>query len=182
MVMRLRSDRGFSLTEMMLTVAMIATVAAISVPVMTDVTGNIRINEAARVVERELQDARLRAVSANRPLRVRFNCPSEGFIRTVEFLNTSADTATNRCQTAAYPYPAADTDVMTRPNYDGPVRVLPSSATVETRTLEFLPDGTARSVVSNVATTITTPVTITVSRLGRTRSVTINGAGKIQLQ
>ena len=61
----------------------------------------------------------------NRPLRVRINCPATGYIRTVEVLGTAADTAANRCLITAYPFPAADTDMMTRPNYDGPVRMLP---------------------------------------------------------
>jgi len=133
-------------------------------------------------VERELQFGRLRAVSSNRILRVRMNCPTAGSLRTVEYLNSSADMATNRCALAAYPFPAADDDVLTRPNYDGPVRYLPPPASVETFIVEFHPDGTAKSVVANVGTTITTPITITVTRHSRTRTITINGAGKIQLQ
>jgi hypothetical protein len=77
---------------------------------------------------------------------------------------------------------SADADLMTRPNYDGPLRVLPSQATVTTSILEFHPDGTAQLVVSNVPQAITTPVTITVQRKTKTKAMTINGAGKIQIQ
>jgi prepilin-type N-terminal cleavage/methylation domain-containing protein len=183
MTTRLRLDRGFTLTEMMLTVAVFATIAAMGVPVLRDLTADIKVNEAARMVERELQDARLRAVSVNRILRVRLNCPQAGQFRTVEYVNASTvDTATNRCDPTTYPYPAADNDVLTRPNYDGPVRIMPTPATVGSEIIEFHPDGTAKNVVSNVASTMTSPVTITVTRYGRYRMVTVNGAGKVQLQ
>ncbi len=178
-----RLESGFTLTEMLLTVAVLATIAAMGVPVMQDLTADIKVNEAARIVERELQDARLRAVSANRILRVRMNCPQAGQLRTVEYLSSSTiDTATNRCDSAAYPFPAADNDIMTRPNYDGAVQMLPTPATVGTYIIEFHPDGTARNVVSNVASDISSPITITITRYSRTRMVTVNGAGKVQLQ
>ncbi|HXW07074.1 MAG TPA: hypothetical protein VD833_17705 [Vicinamibacterales bacterium] len=173
---------GFSLTELMFVIAAMATMMAISVPALLDITDNAKLNSASREVERELQAARLKAVSANRLLRVRFNCPAEGYYRTVEVLGSAADSAANRCVPSAYPFPAPDTDVSTRPNYDGPVRVLPLQATVSTSVLEFRPDGTAALVVSNVAQPIAAPVVVTVTRRGKSKSVTLNGAGKIQLQ
>jgi len=177
-----RSDRGFSLVELMFTVAFAATLMAIAVPVMKDVSDTSKLNGAAREVERELQSARMKAVSANRLLRVRFNCPTAGQYRTIEYVGSVAvDNATNRCSASAYPFPA-DNDVMTRPNYDGPVRLLPYGGTMSTNIIEFHPDGTAYTVVSNVVTTIPTSVTVTVTRKSRTKSITINGAGKIQLQ
>jgi prepilin-type N-terminal cleavage/methylation domain-containing protein len=176
-----RSERGFSLTELMIVVAIAGTLMAVSVPVVSEVTDGSKLNEAARLVERELQDARLRAVSSNRSLRVRTNCPAAGYVRTVEVLNAASDTAANRCLNAAYPFPADD-DVMTRPNYDGPVRTMPYSASVATSSIEFAPDGTARVVVNGVATTMTVAQTVTVTRRGKTKTVTINAAGKVQLQ
>jgi len=162
MISRLRTNRGFTLTELLLIVAVIGTLAAMTLPVM--------------------QDARLKAVSSNRLLRVRMNCPSTGSIRTVEVIGTAADSAADRCQTSAYPFPAPDTDVMTRPNFDGPVRLLPTGATVGSEILQFGPDGTAMTVAGGVPQTITIPVTLTITRAGKSRSVTINNAGKIQLQ
>jgi Tfp pilus assembly protein FimT len=179
---RFDSDRGFSLTDLMMTVAVLATLAAMAAPVMSDMTADIKIGEAARVVERELHDARFRAVSSNRIVRVRMNCPNAGFIRTVEFLNSAADTSTNRCSQTVYPFPAADQDIMTRPNYDGPVRTLPRDAAVGNHIIEFLPDGTARNVVANAPVNITTPITITVTRGYKSKAITINAAGKVQLQ
>jgi Tfp pilus assembly protein FimT len=172
--------RGFSLTELMLLVAVAGTLMAIAVPVAKDLTATTRLNEAARLVERELQDARLRAVSSNRSLRVRTNCPSAGFLRSVEVLGTAVDTAANRCLHSAYPYPA-DTDLMTRPNYDGPVRTIPNQATVTTTIIEFAPDGTARLVTNGVAETMAAQ-TITITRQSKSRTVTVNAAGKVQIQ
>ena len=125
MVRGLQDERGFSLTELMLTVTVAATLAGIGVPVYLNVTESAKLNGAARELEREFQSARLHAVSANRSLRVRLNCPTTGYYRTVEYLATAADNASNRCLVSAYPFPADD-DVTTRPNYDGPPRVLPT--------------------------------------------------------
>jgi Tfp pilus assembly protein FimT len=176
------AERGFSVVELMLTVAFAATVLTIAVPVLTDVSDSSKLNGAAREIEREFQAARLKAVSANRLLRVRLNCPGTGLYRTIEYVASPAvDNAGNRCSESAYPFPA-DNDIMTRPNYDGPVRVLPLGATVTTNILQFNPDGTAFSVVSNVVTPIAAPVVITVTRKGKSKSITVNAAGKIQLQ
>jgi prepilin-type N-terminal cleavage/methylation domain-containing protein len=182
MVFGLRSERGFSVTELMLVVAMIGTISVIALPVMQDMTASIKLNEAARMVEREMQDARLEAVSSNRVIRVRLNCPSAGYIRSVEVLGSAADNATNRCMTSAFPFPPPDDDIMTRPNFDGPVRTLPNPAIVTSEVLQFSPDGTAVNVIYGVPTTITTPVVVTISRNGKSRTVTVNNAGKIQLQ
>lgn len=182
MISRLRKGHGFTITEMMLVVAVIATLSVIALPVMKDMTASIKLNEAARLVEREMQDARLKAVSSNRVIRVRLNCPSTGYIRSVEVLGTAADTATNRCTTTAYPFPPPDTDIMTRPNFDGPVRILTNGATVTNQVLQFSPDGTAMEVISGLPTTIATAVTVTIARDGKSKTVTVNNAGKIQLQ
>jgi type II secretion system protein H len=176
-----RSEHGFTVVEMLMVVSMVGVLAAMALPVMRDVTATIRLNEAARMVEREMQDARLKAVNSNRVIRVKMNCPSAGFIRTVEVLGTADDTAANRC-TTAFPFPAPDTDIMTRPNFDGPVRTLPAGAAVSNLELQFSPDGTAVNVVAGAPTAITAPVVVTITRESRSRTVTVNNVGKVQLQ
>ena len=73
MVFSARSNRGFTVIEMVATLAVIGTLVAVGLPVLKDLSESTKLNEAARLVERELQAARLKAVSANRVLRVRFN-------------------------------------------------------------------------------------------------------------
>lgn len=177
-----RHDRGFTVVEMLMVVAMIAILAGIGLPVMKDMSESIKLNQASRLVEREMQDARLKAVASNRLIRVRMNCPAAGYIRSVEVLGTAADNATNRCSTTPYPFPAPDNDIMTRPNFDGPVRVLPLDATVTSIVLQFSPDGSAMTVINGVPTTIASPVSVTISRHGKSKRVTVNNVGKVQLQ
>jgi hypothetical protein len=73
-------------------------------------------------------------------------------------------------------------DLMTKPNYDGPPQILPVGATVTTAVFEFEPDGTAYTVVAGAVQLINAPVTITVTRKSKSRLVTVNAAGKIQVQ
>jgi len=177
-----RPSAGFSLVELMLVVALIGTMAAVALPVMTNMTSSIKLNDAARLVERELQDARIKAVATNRVMRVRTNCPATGYLRRVEVVSAAVDGASNRCLNSAYPFPAADNDVMTRPNFDGPVRSLPGGATVTDSNIQFSPDGTANEVVSGTPQVIASVVTLTITRESKSKTVTINATGKIQLQ
>jgi prepilin-type N-terminal cleavage/methylation domain-containing protein len=181
-VCRFSDARGFTLNELLLTVAIAATMAAIALPTLNSMSDARKLSAAAQQVEREIQSARLRAVATNTPLRFRTNCPSTGYFRIVELLGTAADNTTTRCDLASYPWPASDNNLATAPNYDGALRQLLNSATVTTSALEFRPDGTAWQIVSGVATAITSQVTITVTRNGSTKSITVNGLGKILLQ
>jgi Tfp pilus assembly protein FimT len=190
-----RSARGFSLIDLMITVGLVATIAAIAVPQMTSTIDGLRLGIDARSVERELQLARLAAVTTNRPIRVRFNCPTAGSYRRVELIgninsaNSGSDAdnqAATRCNTLNYPFPAGDNDPLTRPNNDGPVMRLNSKVSfTSTQTIEFWPNGTVR--VYN-ATTVPwpqigdTPVNIILSKGSTTRAITVNGLGKTQIQ
>jgi prepilin-type N-terminal cleavage/methylation domain-containing protein len=180
--MVLRSQRGYSLVELMMVIAIAGTLMAVGLPILTDLSEGTKLNAAVREVERELQSARLKSVTVNQTLRVRLNCPTDGYLRTVEYLGTAADSATNRCLESAYPFPVQDNDILTTPNYDGPVRLMPNGATVTTAAVEFRSDGTAYDVMSGVPLEIPDTLTITVTRNGKSKTVTVNGAGKIQLQ
>ncbi len=173
---------GFSLTELLLTMAVAATLMVIAVPALNAVSDATKLGDAARQLERELQTTRMKAVANNTPLRLRTNCPSAGYFRIVEFLGTSSDSPATRCSTSTYPWPASDNDLSTAPNFDGPLRQLLNSATMSNAILEFRPDGTAWDLSSGTAVTITTPVTITVTRKSATKSITVNNLGKILLQ
>jgi len=195
--------RGFSLLELMLVVAVFSIVGAMAVPAVTNTLGGIKVGIAAREVERELQTARLRAVSTNRTLRLRFNCPSTGQYRLVELLGTPSSPAPNdadsqaatRCSSASYPYPDTDRGIFDIPNHDGPVKQLANGVAFGTvRTLEFRPDGTAHIDAGSgnpwPVIPAATPVEITLYKLNASgaeyaatlKRIQVNGLGKIQLQ
>jgi len=68
---RFSGTRGFTLIDMVATIAIIGTLLAISVPQLIDVVDGYRLGMATRAVERELQFAKLKAVSAESPMRSR---------------------------------------------------------------------------------------------------------------
>src|SRR6266571_3935398 len=123
-------NHGFTLIELLMSVAIIGIIAGIGVPLMNNAAENMKLGEAAREVERELQTARMTAVTANQPMRLRFDCPVAGAYRIIELVGTpsspaAADGAANRCALGNYPYPSdVDRNPLTRPNHDGPVRYL----------------------------------------------------------
>lgn len=188
------SELGFSLVEMIAALAIIATIAAVAAPPIQNFIDNYRLGMAERDVERELQFARLKSVATDQPMRVRFNCPATGSLRVVELIGTTsspdstdADSVTTRCDESAYPYrpTGADRSRLTRPNNDGAVRYMQPGVTVTaSKTLEFWPDGTvhADAGTGNPWPSVgSTGVTITLARKGKTRNITVNGLGKIQM-
>ena len=190
--MSTKTQAGFTLVEMMMTVTVFAILAGAAVPQFADMTGSMRLRQGIREVERELQAARLKAVSSNRAIRVRFNCPSAGFYRTVELIGTPSvpdedDDAGDRCQTIPYPFPADDENRLTLPNHDGPVRQLHPSLTFGAAdTLEFWPDGSIHQADESGdtpwASIPSTGTAITIVKGELVGTITVNGLGKIQVQ
>lgn len=181
---------GFSLVDMLVTIAVIGILAGVATPRLQDFASAIRLGQGQREVERELQTARLKAVTANRAVRVRFNCPVVGQYRMVELVGTprnpdAIDDAPDRCSATKYTYPAADMNPLTVPNHDGPVRLLPRDiafgAAVD---LEFWPDGSAhqRSGTTNPwPVVVPTGTAVTVTKGTQVKRITVNGLGKITL-
>lgn len=189
---RMKSAKGFSIIDTVATLAVIATISAMAVPQVIDALDSMRLGMSARDVERELQFARLKAVSTSRPMRVRFDCPSAGTIRVVEVLGTpaapdanDADAVAARCSETTYPYrpTGADQSRLTRPNNDGTIRTLYTGATFTAKqTLEFWPNGTVHTACQAACDTSGTQigtVTLTLSRKSKTKNITVNGLGKI---
>ncbi len=171
--------------------AILAIVVSMVFPIFTGSMGNLRLSASARDVQSELQTARLKAVSANRPMRVWFNCPVEGQFRMVELIGTPAapddrDSAADRCDETAYPYAPADHNPLTRPNNDGPVRRLRQDIKFQSwMPIEFWPDGTAHASSTGGAPW---PVinlggaNITLIMGSQTKTITVNGVGKVHIQ
>lgn len=180
----MRSVGGFSLVELMVVVGAFAILAGIAVPRFQELAASMRLGQATREVERELQTARLKSVSSNRRLRVRLNCPSAGYYRIVEFLGSAADNSSGRCLEATYPYPATDHNPLTLPNLDGPVRMLNPEVTVTNGAFEFRPDGTAW-IIDATGALQQIPLagaTVTLSRKSQTKVINVNPLGKIEIQ
>ena len=187
----LRTERGFSLLEILIVVGLIGIVSGIAVPTLTAAADRMKLGQTAREVERELQTAKARAVGKRRPIRVRFNCPTIGEYRLVELIGTpavpvAADSAADRCSEAAYPFPAPDLDAVTRPNLDGPLRRLEPTVTFAIApTIEFWPDGTAHHDTGAGDPWPMIPVVgvnIRLAREGAISTITVNGLGKVLLQ
>lgn len=174
--------------DMVVVMALIATLSSIAIPAIRNVGDAIALGEAQRMVQSELQQARLKAVSSNRVMRVRFNCPAAGQFRMLELIGTPKlpapeDTAANRCSETVYPFPAVDINPVTVPNQDGPTRRVHDSVSFgAVQTIEFRPAGTAHSV--NADGTSGPPlaggVAITVQKGTAVKTVTVNALGKVQ--
>lgn len=177
----MREDRGFSLIEVLAIVSIIGVIAAIATPAFMNMAESMRLGQSARELERELQDGRLKAVATNRRIRVRTNCPVTGQYRIVQVLGTAADPPASRCSETTYPYNASNQNPVTKIQ-DGAVKRLSQGTTVGTFSIEFRGDGSAYSVDgTGSAMTITTPLTLTLTRNGKTKGISVNALGKVQL-
>jgi Tfp pilus assembly protein FimT len=188
----MKSPLGFTIMDLVAVMAVIATISAMAIPQTIGALDSMRLGMSLRDVERELQYARLKSVSTNRPMRVRFDCPSAGKIRAVEVIGTSAapdandnDTVLTRCSETTYPYKptGADQSRLTRPNNDGAIRTVYLGTTFTAKqTLEFWPNGTVHTACQAACDTSGTQigtVTLTLTRKSKTKNITVNGLGKI---
>ena len=185
-------EAGFSIVDLVVVVAIIAVISGIAIPQMLGAIDRMRLGQSAREVERELQQAKQRAVGKGSVLRVHFDCPTAREYRSVELIGTAsapvaADTAViARCSKTTYPFPPSDTNPLTRPNLDGPPRWFDPSVTFgAVQSIEFWPDGTAHynNAGANPWPMIPTAGTsLTMTKSGKTATITVNGLGKIQLQ
>jgi len=145
------NHRGFTLTELMIVVALMAILAAIAVPSIIAQMPKYRLNGAARQVLGDLVAARMQAVSQNNELKVFFLDNHRYMILDDDDNDGTADTGeaaqTKDIQTDYY-------DVTFNSNND-PI---------------FQPNGTA----SNLAT-------ITLSNTSGSHSITISSAGRVRI-
>lgn len=184
----LATETGFTLVDAIVAMCLFGILTAIAVPSIMDISNAMALGHAQRMVESELQQARLRAVTSNRVMRVRFNCPLTKYFRMVELIGTTsapvaADTAGNRCSTEPYPFPASDNNPLTLPNQDGVLRKLDDKVEFgAVQTIEFWPNGAAHSVNADGTSGPVLPgegVDITVTKGAVVKAVTVNGLGRV---
>lgn len=175
------SAAGFTLVEALVAAAIIGVLAAVAGPIVGSSMRLYALNTSAQTVASVVRDARYTAVSKNRTVRVRFNCPSANQLRIVELLNSAADTAGDRCSETAYPYP--DTDTSSAPDVDGPVMTLPSEAEFDTvGDLQIDTSGRVTPLVGCPAcATGAGDATIVVTNGDQTQTITVSMNGQVRI-
>jgi prepilin-type N-terminal cleavage/methylation domain-containing protein len=178
-------DAGFTLLELLMVVAILGIISAIAIPFGLTMTEEMRLGASLREVEREMQTARLKAVTSNRTLQVRLNCPAAGQYRIVEVMNNANDNTANRCSETAYPWRAARDNDPNTPDFDGPVRYLTNQVRFTATNVvvfQFAPTGTTFQIVSGNRQAIAgTGVNLTLAKGSHTGSVNVNGLGRIRI-
>lgn len=174
---------GFTLVEALIVSGVVAILAAAAAPSIGSSIRLYALNSSAQTVASTIRSARYSAVSKNRTVRVRFNCPAANQFRVVEVVGiTAADSAADRCSETTYPYP--DPDSAVAPNLDGPVVLLPSDAQFGAlQDLEI--DATGRVTPQTgcpACVTAASPATVVVSNGSQTRTLTISANGQVLLQ
>lgn len=93
----LRSRPGFTLVEVMVTLAVMALTAAITAPSIMVMAPNMALKSATRDLYAKLQEAKMRAIKENNDVRVRFNGSHYciDLDNSGNCLNASADTYTD---------------------------------------------------------------------------------------
>jgi type II secretory pathway pseudopilin PulG len=176
------NSRGFTLIDTLVAVGLIGILAVMTVPTVTSAMRMNAITSAGQIVAATIRSARYTAISTSRTVRVRFDCPSAGAFRVVETIGTAADSAANRCNNAAYPFP--DANAQTLPDVDGPALHLPGGTTFATaQDLEIDSNGRVTRLIGCPACAAASgAATASVTDGGLTRTVTVTPNGRISIQ
>jgi len=161
-----RTERGFTIIELLVVLGLITVIAGISVPVFIESSARNRVWTAAEFVGANVRQARLRAVSRNRTFRVVFNCPRPGSLRVLAVTGDAlVDDAEDRCDTYLVD------------EGDGGEIVMPQGVTFgEVPTLEVNPRGLFTAIGGAV------PQVITVTNGDMVRIVRVSAAGQVALR
>ena len=184
MFTRRKREAGFTLIELVIVLAAFSALAAISVPGINTFIKAQKARNTARMVERTLQNARLKAVTSSHSMRVRFSCPQAGQLRILELTGVLAtDNATNRCDPTAFPFPGPVDALRSTPSMDSDVIRLPYGAAVAGNPpmLEFTPKGTVYAVSGGTVTPLAADAVWTVTMGTYVFTVTTNGMGRVRL-
>ncbi|HYB95471.1 MAG TPA: GspH/FimT family pseudopilin [Vicinamibacterales bacterium] len=94
----MRSNRGFTLFELLIAVALISILSAIGLPVLTDSTNRNAVWTTSEQIGSQIRQARLKAITRNQRFRVQFDCPGEGQYRVLAVQDDPViDDAADRC-------------------------------------------------------------------------------------
>ena len=164
-------QRGFSITQVVIGVAVIGAMAAVAVPMMKSRVGSMRSFAAVQDVVGQIRSARVTAMTTNTSMQVRFNCPSIGQYRVVEAIAGGADDP-SRCSA-----PAPDTSPGAPSSNDGPLMRLPAGTKFgDAQDLVFLPSGDMTSSGSAPAR-----IEIVEENGSNLRQIVVTAAGNVEL-
>ncbi len=159
----MRSARGYTLIEVLITVGLIGVVTAISVPVFMESNARSNLWSGAERIGAAIRQARLRAISTNNSFRVVFNCPEANELRTLIMTGDAViDDDAGRCG-----------DTL---DGDSGVIELPTGVGYDVAGTTSL-QVTGRGVFSANGGAI--PLDISVTHGGSTRTLTVSGTGQI---
>jgi len=72
----MRSDRGFTLLELLIVLGLIGILSAIAIPTLSESTNRNAVWTASEQIGSQIRQARLKAITRNTPFRVVFDCPA----------------------------------------------------------------------------------------------------------
>ncbi len=86
----MRSERGYTLFELMIVVGLIGVVTAISIPVFSSSNQLTDVWTSAERVGALIRQTRLKAISQNTTYVIRFSCPASGQLRALRITGDAA--------------------------------------------------------------------------------------------
>jgi prepilin-type N-terminal cleavage/methylation domain-containing protein len=159
----MRSNHGFSLVELLVTMALLMSLAAMGIPFIQESSVRNNVWTAAEMIGVQVRQARLKAITRNMSFRIDFDCPADRQIRVLEVTGDPfIDDAADRCTVYR--------------THDSGIYQLPAEVTygVAVPTLQV----TGRGMYTAIGGAV--PLTINVGYGGRTfRSMTVSATGQI---
>lgn len=159
----MRSERGYTMIELLITVGLIGVVSAISVPVFMESNARSALWSGSEQIGASVRSARLRAISQNTTYRVAFDCPAANELRTLVITgDPDVDDHAGRCSVTL--------------EGDSGIIQLPVGVAYDVDGASSL-QVTGRGIFTTNGGGI--PLTITVTHGSATRTLTVSGTGQV---
>lgn len=173
-----RNRRGFSLVEMMLTVALIGITGLIAAPEMLDTVPKYRVEGATKGLASQMQAVRMRAVAKNLTHHVLFDAAAQTI--TVQEEDSSGNRTTVQTTRLATEFPKVSLGyhAVTNPDGSGTISQAASFGASSSAEAVFLPNGT---MVESGAFYLLPTADVSGSRNDRLRGVQVGLAGQTTL-